>query len=289
VDGLQRVSTILQLQGELRPGPGTSSEPLVMRGTKYLPALEGLVWLSKDPDKCLSEAQRLDIKRSKIDIKIIKRESSPTTKFDLFQRLNSYGSTLTAQEMRSALLVAVSPDFFSWLESLASWPSFKASTLLNERLLDELFDLELVVRFLVLHSRPAEKLTLASLRDFGQVLDDESVALAESHPEHADEMKKAFTNTFDFIASQGADKVFRRWDRERNEFKGSFLSTAFEVFGLGIGYHAARNERHTQDLLSVVKEFWSKPEMAGGFATGRSTERRLADFVPIGRAITARA
>jgi hypothetical protein len=287
VDGLQRVSTILQLQGELRGQNGVQGEPLILCGTKYLPALEGRVWHGADPEASLSEAQRLDIKRSKIDIKIIKRESSPATKFDLFQRLNSYGSSLTPQEMRSALLVAVSPEFFSWLESLASWPSFQASTLLNERLLDERFDLELVVRFLVLHARPLEKLTLSALRDFTQVLDDESVALATEHPRDAVELKRAFTETFDFIASHGADKVFRRWDRDRGEFKGSFLSTAFEVFGLGLGYHIASRKPYCQDLLAAVKDFWNRPEMAGGYATGRSTERRLVDFVPLGRQITA--
>lgn len=62
VDGLQRVSTILQLQGELVDAEGNKLPPLTMRATKYLPALEGRVWQDEDPDKCLSEAQRLDIK-----------------------------------------------------------------------------------------------------------------------------------------------------------------------------------------------------------------------------------
>ncbi len=287
VDGLQRVSTILQLQGELRPAIGFPDEQLVLRGTKYLTALEGRVWQSEDPERSLSEAQRLDIKRSKIDIKIIKRESSPATKFDLFQRLNSYGSTLTPQELRSALLVSVSPDFFAWLESLASWPSFQLSTLLNERLLDERFDLELVIRFLLLHARPGNQITVTALRDFSEFLDDQSVALASKYPEGSEKLRRVFTETFDFIADNGADDVFRRWDQTRDEFKGSFLSTAFEVFGLGIGYHVATGTPYRRDLVNVVKNFWNREEMAGGFATGRSTERRLADFVPLGRQITA--
>lgn len=286
VDGLQRVSTILELQGELRKSEQELLPPLVLRGTKYLPALEGRSWQTGTPETSLSEAQRLDIKRSKIDIKIIKRESSPATKFDLFQRLNSYGSTLTAQEMRSALLVAVSPEFFGWLESLASSEPFKTSVLLNERLLDERFDLELVVRFLILHARPASNLTLNSLRDFTQVLDDESVAMASDYPGETQQLERIFRETFEFIAANGGDKVFRRWDNARGEFKGSFLSTAFEVFALGIGYHVATGAPYRQDLLMVVKEFWARPDMQGGYATGRSTERRLVEFVPIGRQIT---
>jgi hypothetical protein len=287
VDGLQRVSTILQLQGQLLEPDGSRKALLVLQGTKYLPALQDLVWEHEDPTKCLSEAQRLDIKRAKIDVKIIKRESSPTTKFDLFQRLNSYGSSLTSQELRSALLAAVSPDFLAWLETLAASPSFQASTALNERLLDERFDLELVVRFLVLHAWPAARLTLTALRDLSQVLDDETVAMAGIHPQQVLRLEEIFHATFDFIATNGSDRVFRRWDLEREEFKGSFLSTAFEVFALGTGYHLSQGSPHRMDLLAVVKEFWSQPQMQGGYATGRSTERRLIEFVPLGRELMA--
>ncbi len=287
VDGLQRISTILQLQGELLTRSGAVEQPLVLRGTKYLPALEGRRWHHPDATKSLSDAQRLDIKRSKIDIKIIKRESSPETKFDLFQRLNSYGSTPTAQEMRSAMLVAVSVEFFSWLEKLASYPSFVESTLLSDGLVDERYDLELVLRFLVLHARPSQLLTLVELRDFSEVLDNESVSLAASYPAASEQLQRVFENTFDFIAANGADRVFKKWDRDKDEFKGSFLNTAFEVFALGIGYHVAAGTAYRKDLLDVVKAFWSRPEMRGRYATGVSTERRLVRFVPLGREILA--
>lgn len=283
VDGLQRVSTILELQGELIGKAGQKFPQLLLRATKYIPALEGRKWQDSDSLVSLTEAQRLDVKRSKIDVKIIKRDSSPEAKFDLFQRLNSYGSPLTAQETRSALLVAASPDFFTWLDALATHPSFVACTALNERLIEERFDLELAVRFLVLHARPPERLTLSSLRDFSQVLDDESVALAAVYPHGSEKLQQIFTTTFDTIAGSGGEQVFRRWDEKRGEFKGSFLLTAFEVFALGLGYHIAAGTPYKTDLIAVVKEFWRRPEMQGGFATGRSTEKRLTDFVPLGR------
>jgi hypothetical protein len=283
VDGLQRVSTILELQGELLDRNGIKRPQLVLRETKYLSALENRQWTHADPLQSFTEAQRLDIKRSKIDIKIIKRGSSPEAKFDLFQRLNSYGSNLTAQETRSALLVAVSPDFFSWLESLAEYPRFAQCICLNERLVEERFDLELAVRFLVLHNRPQASITLSALRDFSRVLDDESVALATAFPRGADDLANTFRRTFDFIFENGGEDVFRRWDDARGEFKGAFLGTSFEVFALGIGYHIANSTAFRTDLVTAVKELWCRPEMQGGFATGRSTERRLVQFVPLGR------
>jgi Protein of unknown function DUF262 len=288
VDGLQRVSTILELQGELKNPEGDFKEPLVLEATKYLPALAGRVWQDEDSSKSLSEAQRLDIKRSKIDIKIIKRESSPQAKFDLFQRLNSYGSPLTGQEIRSALLVAVSIDFFVWLERLSSLQVFIECTQLSDRLIEERFDLELVIRFLILHNRPEGKLTLSSLRDLPQILDDESIAMATEFPRGSRTRQSVFERTFSFIAEHGGEQIFRRWDSAKSEFKGSFLNTAFEIFGLGLGYHVANGTPHRTDLIGLAKGFWSRPEMQKGFATGRSTESRLVEFIPLGRSLTAR-
>lgn len=285
VDGLQRVSTILQLQGELRDEQG-HRPPLVLERTDYLPSLEGKVWEDSDPSKSFSEAQRLDIKRSKIDIKIIKRDSSPQAKFDLFHRLNSYGTALTPQELRSSLMVAVSPEFFAELEGMATYQSFTECVSLSERLVEERFDLELVTRFLILHNWPANKLNLSSLRDLPKILDDAMVEVAMGDRADQIRLRQVFEATFDFILSSGGQQIFRRWETQKGEFTGSFLLSAFEIFGLGVGYHLANDHPVRRDLEDASKDVWSMPKMQAGFATGRSTEARLLDFIPLGRTIT---
>lgn len=288
VDGLQRLSTIFELQGELRDAQGAQQPPLVLRATKYLPHLEGKIWQSSQSDISLTDAQRLDVKRSKIDIKIIKRESSPQTKFDLFQRLNSYGTQLNSQEMRSALLVAASPDFFARIERLASLPTFRASMPLSDKQIEERYDLELVTRFLVLHDWAANRLTNSNLRDLPQVLDDEAVRMATQYPEGFDRLEATFVDTFNIIAANGDENLFRRWDASRGEFRGAFVTSAFEIIALGLGYHIARGEAVRTDLIQVAKELWSSRRMQSGYSTGRSTESRLVEFIPFGRQITAR-
>lgn len=287
IDGLQRVSTILELQGELLDSNGKPVESLILKKTKFLPSLEGRKWEDADPVKGLSPALRLDIKRTKLDIKIIKRESSPQSKYDLFQRLNSYGTNLNPQELRSALLVAVSPDFLAWLESLASHSSFVNTTMLSDRLIEERYDLELVLRFLLLHDRPPANLTQSSLADFSQILDDESIDMAIRHPKGDASIAGIFRRTFDTIAERAGEHIFRRWDVGKQEFAGSFLNTAFEVFALGIGYHISHGRNVQQDLIQVAKQFWTRPEMQSGFATGKATQTRLAKFVPLGRELVA--
>lgn len=284
VDGLQRVSTLLELQGELLDPAGDHLPPLVLEGTKYLPALEGMVW-DGPASTSLTSAQRLDIKRSKIDVKILKRDSSAATKFDLFQRLNSYGTVLTAQEIRSALLVGASPDFFAWIERLASRPSFTESVRLSERLIDEKYDLELVLRFLVLHNWPEDRLRLKDLKNFSVVLDDASVELAEDFGQVEAPLERVFAETFDVIEANGGEDLFRRWSEEDQEFRGSFLNTAFEVLALGLGYCISNGIPYRTDLLVAAQEFWENTE--SGFATGKSTEARLVRFVPEGRELIA--
>lgn len=287
VDGLQRLSTIFELQGELRDAKGKVLPYLSLQATKYLPGLEGKSWINSDTSNSLTDAQRLDVKRSKIDIKIIKRESSPQTKFDLFQRLNSYGSQLNAQELRSALLVAVSSEFFSELEALASYPAFRETVQLSEKQIEDRYDLELVTRFVVLHNWQKEKLSLSNLRDLPQILDDNSVELATRYPEGFSDLRKVFTDTFDAIAAAGNEDIFRKWDTANQEFRGSFLTSAFEIIALGVGYHVANSEPFRGDLVSVAKELWSRPKMKTGYATGRSTESRLVEFLPLGRELTS--
>jgi len=95
VDGLQSLSTIYQFVGIIKDEKGKLVSPLELESTKYLPGLKGKKWDdSENQDDSLTTAQRLIIKRSKIDVSIILRESDDVSKYELFQRLNTGGSPL---------------------------------------------------------------------------------------------------------------------------------------------------------------------------------------------------
>lgn len=293
VDGLQRVGTLLQLQGLLRDETNNLVKPLVLAATKYLPDLDGRVWpdVVIDPEdletietRPLPRTQVLDIKRARIDVQIIKRESSPDAKYDLFQRLNSYGSMLTAQELRSAMLVAVDPDFLHWLEGLARMPEFRDSAQLTDRHIKEQYDIELVLRFLTLLKK--EPLRLHELRNFGQFLDDQSLALAKKS-ETWPSMESDFKSVFGLINNSVGANAFRRWLPAKAAYSGGFLNTSFEAIAIGLGYHIAKGSPHREDIENVTKEFWARPEMNEKYATGVSTERRLVRVIDIGRQLFA--
>jgi len=277
IDGLQRVSTILQLQGLL-----PDRDPLVLQGTKYLPGLDGRSWDgSVGEERALPNSLRLDFKRSKLDLKILRRDSSPKTKYDLFQRLNSYGSPLTAQEMRNAVLAGVSSDFAAWIEELAASPDFIDTTVLSDRQRVEKYGEELVLRFLYLHA--TNETSAVSLRGFSQLLDDKAVEMAESFPSNKTELERVFQTTFKTIAESADDDAFRKWDSVREKFSGGFSNTAFEILAIGLGNAVANGASFRTDIKDAAKEMWQSDEMKGRYSTGVSTESRLSRTLPYGR------
>lgn len=277
VDGLQRVSTLLQLQGLL---PEDQYEPLTLSGTKYLPSLEGLTW---DGENSLSSTQRLDIKRSKMDVKIVKRESDPKTKFDLFQRLNSFGSPLSTQEIRNALLVGISSDFVSWIRTLAGYHPFAEVTQLSDRDLERKYDEELVLRFLFLSSLSDEN--VRGLSTFQEQLENFAIELAEdADPDRLTKLETIFKETFDLLFAANVD-ILKKWNLQKNRFEGGFSNTSFEAVATAVGYGIRSHATLRDDLEDAAIEFWSKPKVTKRFATGKSTEQRIKITVPLGRQI----
>ena len=281
VDGLQRMSTLLQLQGLLAD---RGYPALELIGTKYLPSLQGAVWESaEDKGTSLTPAQRRDIKRAKIDVKIVQRGSDPKTKFDLFQRLNSYGSKLSTQEIRNAQLVGVNPEFAEWVSELATHPSFVRLLRLSTSHQVKLYDEELVLRFLYLHAMSDQE--ILAIRNFQDGLEDFAVSVAlDFTPEYRAEADRIFGETFDRLL-EADEGIFRKWDPQAAEFKGRFLNSSFEALAVSLGYLLRKGEATRTDLRECAIEFWSLPEMTARFATGKSTEDRLKLMVPAGREI----
>lgn len=279
VDGLQRTSTILQLQGLL-----PDKDPLVLGRTKYLPAMEGLVWESDDPTKCLSEAQRLDIKRARIDVQIIQRDSSPESKYDLFQRLNGFGESLTPQELRNAALSSVSNSGFERILELAAYPPFKEVVTLTERETTQQVDVEHVLRFLICYQ--LSDADIGSLKDFRGILDESSLKIAQAAERGDPSFEKSatvFRQAFDIISQNGGESVFRKYSTAKNQFTGPFLLTSFEVVALGLGWAIGQGRSYRTDLMKMSEDLWTNGSLYAGMVTGKSTEQRMRLTIPLGR------
>lgn len=113
IDGLQRVSTILEFVGILRKPGGALYPPSVMEGTRYLPSLAGASWDGiPNGSSSIGSAQQIAIKRARISVQILRKTSDEKAKYDLFQRLNSHGSQATPQELRNCILHMMNKNMF---------------------------------------------------------------------------------------------------------------------------------------------------------------------------------
>ena len=288
IDGLQRLSTIFELAGILKDEDGNTLPSLTLGKTKYLPSMAGKKWDGDDPAISIGNTNRLLIRRSKVDVKIILRESSESSKYELFQRLNTGGSQLSDQEVRNVILLMTNPEAYHWISDLGEDENFQECISLSDRMLSERYDLELVTRFLVFRNLDEGK--LGSVGDLGDFLTDQITSIAQS-----DDFQKireieeaAFRDTFLGLANSLEDRSFRRYDVIKNRHLGGFLISAFEAIALGIGHNIITYNIPTdfQKIEEVIKELWGIPEFTSR-SGGVRAANRLRSTIPLGRRMFA--
>lgn len=281
IDGQQRLSTIFQFTGIYRDENDKVQPKISLVNTKFLPALNGVVWEDDDSQKYqLSASQRLLIKRAKIDIKLLKSTSDVNTKYDLFQRLNSGGSYLTPQEVRTCLIIMESKEFYHKVLEMAQNPDFKDTLPLTERALSEQEDLEFVIRFIV--ARHCSTATLPS--SLHEHLDNSIISLIRKSSFNIDTEINIFSRTFALLNKQFGNDSFKRFNQEKNIFEGATTISAFEALAPAISKRLDYYESLSKDAFrdKVIK--MHKYPAYSQAAARRSTDRFKA-LIAIGEEI----
>jgi len=288
IDGLQRLSTILELMGELRNAEGELMPPLQLTRTHYLPGLEGLYWIHEDDDKRLPVSSQIKIKRARLDVNIVRSTSEQDVKYEVFQRLNTGGAQATDQEVRNCLLVMTNLEYFQWVKALAEKTGFRETLSLTDRALDEAFDMELVSRYLVLIQKTPEE--LQRIDELGAYINKECVKQAQNAALDRSAIETSFCKTFDFLAEALQENAFRRFDPTRSRYAGPMLVSIFEVVGVGLGHHLLNggmlpdvtvySERHR----SLWKELGPKSFVGSGIRAST----RIPETIRFGREWTNR-
>lgn len=281
VDGLQRLSTIYQFAGILKDESGNNIDPLALERTKYLPSLEGRKWNNPDnPEQSLDAEQRLLVKRAKIAVSIVLRESDEIAKYELFQRLNTGGSNLTPQEVRNCIMVMVNPQFHEWMLSLTKHESFQECIALSDKNLAEQYDLELALRFLVFNSIAIDKYSKS--RDVGEYLTDAMVVMANNERFNKSAEELRFKATFDHLSLALGSDCFRRYSS--GKFKGGFLLSPYEVAAFGLGYNHPNIPTHEQ-TIQKIQDLHMNTDFQKWSGSGVRANSRLPHLIPMGRKI----
>lgn len=255
VDGLQRISTILQFVGIYKDADGNLLPPVSLCGTKMLPSLEGKYFdKPDDPGNSLTEAQQRFIKRTRIDIIILKKESDAVGKYEVFQRLNTGGSSLSDQEVRNCLMVMADSGKFERINELSRYENFKSVIKLGDKSMNERFDLELITRFICL--RQEDIAIVKKVSDFGEYLNDKIISIFEDPTFDWNEEIRIFKETFDYIHEELGDKAFSKYNVEKRKFEGGFYTAVFEMIAISIGRHSGQHIEGS--LIDKVKSVWDK-------------------------------
>ena len=275
IDGLQRLSTVLEFVGVLKDNSGEPSEASSIAGTNLVPSLAGVKWTS------LPSAHRLDLRRSRIRVEILKKESDEEAKFELFQRLNTGGSHLSAQEVRNCVLVMANQAFHDWLKTLTEYPSFQTTVVLSEAARQEQRDMEIVLRYVAYRRSP-----YSPGRDVNEYLDHAALQLArDMTSESRKQEEEGFHRSFDLLESALAGNAFKKWNG--HEHGGGFLISGFDAIAHGLACNQEKicSQADSQSWIrDRVRSVWQEEEFQKYSGQGVRGTTRLRYLLPFGEA-----
>lgn len=284
IDGLQRISTILEFMGKLRGPNGDLEPPSILEATKYLPSLHNAVWEKTEliPDVTLDDQQeinknhQLSIRRARIGVEILKRPSDDQTKFDLFQRLNAGGTQANPQELRNCIMLMVNGEYYRAVKTAAEQEQFQSVVSVTEDQIERQRHMEFAVRFLV-HAYVPYDGTL----DVEEYIDDGIIALAgASDGASATEL---INRTFALLSVVAGGDALRRFENGRYTGKVGLVGLEGIAVGVAKNLDAILALPAPRDFVRErIHAFWGQPQTATFTSPGLRGTTRIRRTVPFG-------
>ncbi|NRR30006.1 DUF262 domain-containing protein [Oxalobacteraceae bacterium] len=287
VDGLQRVSTILEFMGTLRnPSEGGHYSPSTLEATKYLPSLYNAVWENSDrivdvsikEQRPIEKTQQLAIRRSRLGVEILKRPSDDQTKYDLFQRLNAGGTQANAQELRNCIVLMINGAYFRAVKAAADQTTFRSVISVGEEQLEKQRHIELAMRFLV-----HVKLPYDGRLDVEEFIDEGIVNLATIGDDAG--ALNLINRTFQLLSDVAGSNALRRFSN--GQYVGKVVLAGLEGIAVGVAKNIEAIEAlGSAQARSFIKEkietFWAQPEVPHFTSLGLRGTVRIQRTVPFG-------
>ena len=276
IDGLQRLSTIFEFVGMLKSPDGGIADPAELEATKMLPSLDGVKWTGGENG--LSKPLQLQVKRSRIRVEILTKDSDAQSKYELFQRLNTGGASLNEQEVRNCIIVKINPEFYRWLKGASEIEQFLDTLSITTNAEQQQKNLELALRFFVVKSMPYQ-----GKLDINEYLDEGAVYLATNQQIDFENELLLFRRTFTLVDSALGENAFRKYNVDK--FQGGFLISGFEALSNGISLNideieSLGEEQAAQFLISRTQELWSDAEFRDFTKAGVRGTTRLQNLIP---------
>jgi len=252
VDGLQRISTFISFFGELdadvsklpyQIDEDDEDDGEISIGNKWSLESGGLIQsLEGFNIDTLPSKYKINLKRAVCRVEILRGESNTTMKYELFKRLNSGGSKLTPQETRNAIYRAVNPAINDLILELSQNPSFQKLTDLSSQKKRELYDQELVLRFIAFLNN-VEKIN-ENTEFFLNSFMEKSVKKEEFNIQY---YRDIFNQVITMIDNIGDEKIFRNT-------RNLFVPSDFEGITIGLAQNINHYIGNIELLKSKIRE-----------------------------------
>jgi uncharacterized protein with ParB-like and HNH nuclease domain len=295
IDGVQRLSTILQFTNNLEVELADNNNDdidedndeeidinvslevsgiqetkgFILTGLKKLDDLNGLSWNELGVD-----IQRL-IKRHYLDVVSISTVKYEETKFEMFQRLNTGGSSLSDQEKRNCIIIMKSEDFYNRLKDFVEKSIFKDLLKIKKGKIETDYHLELLLRYLIakgnIYNMAKYPYTTTLMKEF---IDDETILLINNNFNLELELD-VLDKTLNFLKNEINDNIFKK-----NEV-GAFNLSKYEALLVGVASNLDNIIINKSKFLKIYKEIETQDSFKNGTKRGRKALERfkiLNDF-----------
>lgn len=257
VDGLQRISTVVSFFGLLKND--TKNNNWTMEQGALVPELEDY------RSETLSPIFLKNIKRTYCRVEIIKWDSEYDMRYELFNRLNTGGSPLTDQEIRNCIFRGTTERFNNMLEELSTNDKFRKLIALSVQKLKELYDQELVLRFIALYNSELESIDTKNISEFMTSYMKNAV---EDEKFDYENCSKVFMNTME-ILSKLEGGIFKFGNNQ-------FSTSLYDAITVSIAHNIEKYKEYSrEDLESIISKLKTDQEFRKYVGAASSSKTRV--------------
>lgn len=258
IDGLQRVSTIIKFMSPKISIPkkvknvdddwyyeneNNIDAPLCLKPGDYLKGLTGHTFEN------LPIPLRRNLKRWRLDVVVLKRETEAYYKYEVFKRLNTSGSELSDQEKRNCGVRLIDREFPEFIKKIAENKDFSESLGITEEKEKSLYHQELALRFF-------------AMKNCWQEFDHDVAIFLTKYMEKVARKSCTFDKTSEQEDFEQTFKIINTIFPEGDGFKwfkrgkrwGGFSPNIFEIVTIAVSMIVNKNTEIDYEQLKIALE-----------------------------------
>ncbi|WP_160328324.1 DUF262 domain-containing protein [Pseudomonas sp. EpS/L25] len=281
IDGLQRFSTIIKFFAAEIFGyrEATSAKesindievPSIMSDA---PILTGLKDISRET---LPETLLRTLRYSRVQIILLKKESSGLAKFNVFTRLNRAGASLSDQEIRNCSARLFSAGFANLLNDLAKEHHIAQSLNLSAKEAASMGIQECLLRLIAFGHFKPESTRIDEFLD--KIMYEASSGKLGSQVKIANKIVETFEVIHDAFPGGEAFRFYKK-----NKFSGQFSTNLFDIIAVGIYLNLPANKkRESATIKGMIIDLHSQEEAIGLTGAGSNSRAKMIGRINFGK------